>query len=52
MRFHGYDLRLTTDGSIFFDEELTPAMLRVEDGDKFEIIFVDGLVCLRKIRKE
>lgn len=52
MRFHGYDLRLTTDGSIFFDEELTPAMLRVEHGDKFEVVFVEGLVCLRKIPKE
>ena len=52
MRFHGYDLRLTTDGSIFFDEELTPAVLRVENGDKFEVIFVEGLVCLRKIPKE
>lgn len=52
MRFLGYDINLTTDGSLFLDEELTPAMLRVENGDKFEVIFVDGLVCLRKIPKE
>ncbi len=52
MLFSGYIIRLASDGSIFFDDEISPELLRVENGDKFEVMLVEGVICLRKLRKE
>lgn len=51
MLFSGYIIRLASDGSIFFDDEISPDLLRVENGDKFEVILVDGVICFRKLPK-
>jgi len=48
----GYIIRLASDGSIFFDDEISPELLRVENGDKFEVILVEGVVCLHKLPKQ
>lgn len=51
MLFSGYIIRLASDGSIFFDDEISPELLRVENGDKFEVMLVEGVICLRKLPK-
>ena len=48
--FVDYNFKLGPDGSIFFDEELTPELLGVSSGDKFEVILAPGVgIIFKKI---
>ena len=47
--FLDYTFTLGKDGSIVFDSELRPDQLRVQQGDKFEVVFVPGNVVFKKI---
>ena len=47
--FLDYVFSLTKDGSIVFDSELRPDQLRVQQGDRFEVVFAPGSVVFKKI---
>ena len=49
MKFIDYTFDLMSNGDIVFDTELKPEQLKVENGDKFEIVLVDGAIVLRKL---
>jgi hypothetical protein len=52
VKFIDYWFSLTSDGSIVLDEELTPDVLNVKQGDQFEVVIVPGIgVVLKKIKK-
>lgn len=51
MLFSGYLIKLDIDDSILFDEEITPELLHVDDGDKFEVVLVEGRIRFRKLPK-
>ena len=48
--FVDYIFKVGTDGSIFFDQELTPEQLNVQSGERFEVVIVPAVgVVLKKI---
>ena len=47
--FLDYKFTLTEDNSIIFDDELRPEHLRVQHGDRFEVIVQSGKIELKKI---
>jgi hypothetical protein len=52
MTFLDYWFTLTSGGDIIMDKELTPELLNVEQGDRFEVVIVpDTGVVLKKIKK-
>ena len=49
--FVDYTFRLETDGSILFDQELSPNQLRVSEGDKFEVVIIPNAgIVFRKVK--
>lgn len=52
MKFLDYWFSITSNGDIIMDEELTPDILNVKQGDQFEIVLAPGIgVILKKIKK-
>ena len=49
MKFLDYTFDLMSNGDIVFDAELKPEQLKVENGDKFEVVLVDGAIVLKKL---
>lgn len=50
IRFLDYSFSLNSLGDIIMDEELTPEQLRVQSGDKFEVIIVPSVgIVLKKL---
>ena len=47
-----YIFSVTKDGDIVMDQELTPDILNVKQGDQFEVVFAPGIgIILKKIKK-
>jgi len=52
MKFVDYWFSVTPNGDIIMDEELTPDILHVEQGDRFEVVIVPTVgVVLKKVKK-
>jgi len=52
MKFVDYWFSITSNGDIIMDEELTPDILNVEQGEQFEVVIVPTVgVVLKKIKK-
>lgn len=52
IRFIDYWFSLTSNGDIVMDQELTPDILNVKQGEQFEVVFAPGIgVILKKIKK-
>lgn len=47
--FVDYYFRLTDNGDIIFDDDLTSDNIHVSPGDKFEVMLVDGVIVFKKI---
>ena len=50
MKFLDYTFDLMSNGDIVLDAELKPEQLKVENGDKFEVVLVEGVIVLKKIQ--
>ena len=51
LTFVDYNIIVPSSGVIIFDDELSPELLGVKNGDIFEVIVKDGKIMFRGIKR-